>query len=111
MAQNINIAELREAPLTLRPSFPERHEDFTIVASDIVIGRIMRVVKSFNAQAWLWTITGPYFPPNLRPTSGEAETLDQAKADFNTKLQTWFTWAEQQRGTGVWSGAGPLTPF
>ena len=108
MAQNINITRLRETPLTLRPSFPDRQDDYTVMASDIMIGRIMRVAKSFKVQAWLWTITGPYFPPNLRPTGGEAETLDLAKAAFNAKLQTWFAWAELQRGAGVWNGAGPL---
>ena len=108
MTENIDIAALRNLPLTLRASFPETSDDYTVKATTVVMGRIMRMAKSFNVNMWLWTITGPYIPTALQPSNGEAETLDQAKKDLRAKLDLWFAWVEKQRGGAVWNGNVPL---
>ena len=107
MTENIDIAALRNLPLTLRASFPETSDDYTVKATTVVMGRIMRMAKSFNVHVWLWTITGPYIPTVLQPSNGEAETLEQAKKDLRAKIDLWFAWAEKQRGGAVWNGASP----
>ncbi len=47
-------------------------------------------------ESWLWTITGPYIPPELQPSQGREDTLSKAKAAFRAKFDSWSSWAMEK---------------
>ncbi|MFN0191860.1 MAG: hypothetical protein ACKVP5_07760 [Aestuariivirga sp.] len=80
------------------PLLPKRlaDDDFAVMAGEFLAGRIMRKSKAFGESVWLWTVTGPYLPPQLQPGHGEADNLDAARAAFRAKFDAWRVWAAQQ---------------
>jgi hypothetical protein len=54
---------------------------------------------------WFWTVTGPYVPGDLQPASGDAESLDKAKAAFRAKFDKWREWAMSLGHPVVWHEA------
>jgi putative SOS response-associated peptidase YedK len=82
-------------------------DDYAVNVRDLPAGRIRRDVKSGNRMTWLWTVTGPYVPPELQPGHGEAETLSGAKLMFRAKFDSWMAYAETPESKRVWHRAVP----
>ena len=78
-------------------------DDFAVRIDGRLLGRIMAKPMAGGSVVWIWTITGPYLPPELRPASGDAESLDAAKAALKAKFGAWLQWAAG-RGEAVWHG-------
>ncbi len=107
MTNQIDPARFTDKSFTRKPAFTESVNDYRILVDGLTAGRIMEMKSSFGITKWLWTVTGPYMPPELRPDNGEEETLEQAQEAFKTKFRQWLRWATGQRGSGVWYGAEP----
>jgi hypothetical protein len=80
------------------------HDDYAVTVADRVAGRIMAQARSGGRKVWFWTVTGPYLPDHLRPSNGDADTLDEAKAAFRAKFDKWLTWASTLSHQVVWNG-------
>ena len=97
----IDPSSLIGQPLRLRRI---GEDDHVVLVRDLTSGRIMSKTMAGGTTAWFWTVTGPYLPPELQPASGEAETLDEAKACFKSKFGAWLHWAVAQGGDVHWHG-------
>lgn len=82
--------------------------DYSVRIKEHVAGRIMAKPLSGNRVVWFWTITGPYVPLELLPSSGDADTVEQAKSEFRAKFDAWLVWAEQLQHPVLWN-TGPYT--
>jgi hypothetical protein len=78
--------------------------DFSILIDGLVAGRIINQPRSHVKTVWFWTVTGPYIPPELQPTNGEAETLEVAQEAFRAKFLQWQGWAAAQGKDALWHG-------
>lgn len=78
--------------------------DYTVRVADLAAGRIMRKPVAGGSTVWLWTVTGPYVPPKLQPSHGDAESLDAAKEAFKVKFRAWLLWANSRSGEATWNG-------
>jgi hypothetical protein len=107
MMKKIDLANLRK-PMTLRRTFGGAVDDYEVRIGDVILGRIMLRNKSFGQSLWLWSVTGPYIPPTLQPSHGEAESFEIAKVDFKSKFTKWLDWAGKEGGN-LWNGDGPGT--
>ncbi len=94
----VDPARFHEKPLILRRL---DGDDFSVRVDGLMLGRIMLKPISGGAAVWLWTITGPYMQPPLQPSSGDCETLEQAKAALRGAWDLWLRYA-RQRGEGRW---------
>lgn len=56
-------------------------------------GRIMKVARAPGRTCWFWTVTGPAAPEAGVAMVGEAETLDEAKAEFRRAFDALLYWA------------------
>jgi hypothetical protein len=70
--------------------------DYSVLIDGLTAGRIMQMQVSGGAMKWLWTIGGRYLPPELQPTNGQVETLEQAQEAFQAKFWQWHTWTIEQ---------------
>ena len=77
-------------------------EDYSVRVNDMVAGRIMAQPRSGGRLVWFWTVTGPYLPDQLRPSHGEAESLEDAKAAFRAKFDKWLAWAALLQHQVMW---------
>jgi hypothetical protein len=94
-----------DQPLLLKTTYEGAENDHAIHCAGHLIGRIMLTPMSGGAEIWLWTITGPYLPPELQPSHGRADTLAEAKKAFREKFDAWLAWALEQAGPVPWHGA------
>ena len=78
-------------------------EDYSVRVADRVVGRIMLKPMAGGVSTWWWTITWPYMGD--APSSGDAETLEQAKTDIKVRFTAWLESAVRQ-GEAHWLG-GP----
>lgn len=76
-------------------------EDYEVLADGLATGRIMRRDLAGGRAVWFWTLTGPYIPQTLATTSGDAASLDEAKAAIKSAFDMWLRWAMGQ-GQVVW---------
>lgn len=77
-------------------------EDFNVMVEAgehgrLAVGRIMRVARSSGRSPFLWTITGPAAPDSGVALDGEAESLDEAKAEFRAAFDRLLRWAAASR--------------
>jgi hypothetical protein len=82
MPTKIDPARFTDKAFIRKPTFKESVNDYRVLVAGLTAGRIMEMKKSFGAVKWLWTVNGPYFPPELRPDNGEEDTLAQAQEAF-----------------------------
>ena len=68
-------------------------DDFSLRIDGLEAGRLMRMTLSFQRVVWFWTLTGPYMPPELQPTNGECETMEEAQEALKAKFWSWHRWA------------------
>jgi hypothetical protein len=68
-------------------------DDYIVLIDGIRAGRIMRQARSFGNTVWLWTVTGPALVQAGLTSSGEADTLDEAKLAFREAFDRWLDWA------------------
>jgi len=98
MVTYIDPAELAGAQFTLKPI---GNDDYQVNVGGRSTGRVMRRLLANRRQAWFWTLTGPYVPQSLHPISGDAASLDEAKAAIKATFDRWLRWAVG-RGEVVW---------
>ncbi len=95
----VNIAPLHGKPLILRRI---GEDDYSVRVADLSVGRIMLKPVSGGSAVWLWSITGPYMPPQLQPSSGDAGSLDDAKTMIKSKWLSWMFYAASRGGEAEW---------
>jgi len=78
-------------------------DDYAIRVAGLSLGRIMARPMAGGRVSWFWSLTGPYVPQTMGATSGDAESLDAAKAAIKSAFDTWLRWA-QGKGEAVWHG-------
>ncbi|WP_373504720.1 hypothetical protein [Aestuariivirga sp.] len=67
-------------------------------------GRILHQVRSGQRQIWFWTMTGPFVVSAGLESSGEVESLEEAKAAIRTAFDVWLKWALEEEKPVVWHG-------
>lgn len=77
-------------------------DDYSIFIDGMTAGRIMRQARSFGKETWLWIITGPALVQAGMTSSGEAETLEQARVAFRERFNEWLTWATASSSPVYW---------
>ena len=55
-----------------------------------------------SAHARAWTLTGPYLNSAGSTSSGEADSLLEAKAAFRQAFDRWLKWAVGKEKLAVW---------
>lgn len=100
----IHPQQFTDQPLILKTTYEGAENDHAIHCAGRLVGRIMLTPMSDGAESWLWTVTGPYIPPDLQPSNGRAETLAEAKKAFREKFDAWLTWALEQARPVPWHG-------
>jgi hypothetical protein len=71
-------------------------------------GRIMLVARSSGRSPFLWTITGPAAPASGVALNGEADSLEQAKAEFRAAFDRLLHWAAMSRDVELqWHTGAP----
>jgi hypothetical protein len=93
-----------DQPLILKTTYEGAENDHAIYCAGHLVGRIMLTPMSGGVESWLWTVTGPYIPPELRPSQGRADTLAEAKNAFREKFDAWLAWALEQSRPMPWHG-------
>lgn len=96
----LTIPTLAHAPLLLRLRAPDAYE-IAVEAGErgrLTVGRIMLVARSSGRSAFTWTVTGPKAPSAAVALAGEADSLDNAKADFRRTFDRLLAWADHERG-------------
>jgi hypothetical protein len=58
-------------PLILKTTYEGAEKDHAIHFAGHLVGRIMPTPMSGGVESWLWTVTGPCIPPELRPARDE----------------------------------------
>ena len=96
--RRVDPATLLEQPLMLRRI---GDDDFAIAVAGLALGRIMKRPLSHGRAVWTWTLTGPYVPQSLHPTSGDVDSLDEAKDAIKATFNRWLHWAKGE-GEVVW---------
>jgi hypothetical protein len=76
--------------------------DYSILIDGLVAGRIINQPRSDGKTVWFWSVTGPYIPPELQPTNGEAETLEVAQQALKVKFLQWQRWAIAESKEAAW---------
>lgn len=67
--------------------------DYRITVDGLAAGRIMLRPAAFGVAHWFWTITGPLMVQAQLPSSGEAETIEEARVAFRSAFDRWLAWA------------------
>ena len=67
--------------------------DHSVMIDGLMAGRIMLRPASFGVSRWFWTVTGPAMVQAGLASSGETETLDEARLAFREAFDRWLTWA------------------
>jgi hypothetical protein len=104
MVAYVDPASLKDVPLMLKQL---ADGDFSVRVAGRLAGRIMAKPLAGQHEVWFWTITGPYIPLDLQPSSGDAETIEEAKEAFRAKFDRWQEWAETLGHDVVWNEAVP----
>lgn len=102
---NINPQKFAGKPLLLIKTTSDSVNDYSIRCAGRRVGRIMRTDLAGGAESWLWTVTGPYLPEELRPSDGRAGSLAEAKAAFRLKFDAWLQWAISRGEPAAWHGS------
>ena len=87
------------------PSVDSKNDDFIMVINGLIAGRVMKTTAPGTSTKWLWTLTGPYLPPELLPSNGHTNSREEAEEDFERKFWEWHRWAGMQKGGVAWYGA------
>ena len=77
--------------------------DYTIAIDGMKAGRIM-CQRCALGRTWFWTVTGSYLVTAGLPSSGKAETLEEARSQFRRVLNDWFRRATAQVDAVHWHG-------
>ena len=67
--------------------------DYTIFSGDWAMGRIYENRGGPDSMRWFWSLHGVVGKPEGLRTGGNAPTLDEAKAQFETAWRRWLAWA------------------
>lgn len=88
-------------PLIMRRA---AENDFTVMVDGLRAGRIMLREVANGRLHWFWTVTGPGLVQANINSSGEADTLDDAKAAFRDRFDAWLSWAIKADVAVYWHG-------
>lgn len=102
---NLDPRQFASKPLLLIETTSESSVDYSVRCAGYLVGRILRSDLSGGTESWLWTVTGPYLPEELRPSDGREGDLGGAKAAFRAKFDAWLQWALEQDGPVPWHGS------
>ena len=88
-----------------QPLFLKRISEgnYAVIVRDMIAGRIICRARSFGQRVWFWSVTEPYLPDQLRPSNGEADSLDDARKAFREKFDRWLAWAVPLQHMTVWN--------
>ena len=91
-------------PLTMRPTglpspVDKDRQDFTIYNGDWAMGRIYEQRGGPDNMRWVWSLYGVVGKPSKVHLNGDAATLDEAKAQFETAWRRWLVWAKLREDT------------
>lgn len=78
--------------------------DYSVIIDGLVAGRFMLWPAALGASLWFWTITTPAIAQVELASSGEAETLEEARLQFRETLDKWLAWAMAYDGPVYWKG-------
>jgi len=67
--------------------------DYSVLMDGLNAGRIMLQPRSSGQHVWLWTITGPILLHAGLHSSGEADTLEEARQALREAFVRWHNWA------------------
>lgn len=72
--------------------------DYAVTVDGLRAGRIMRQPRAFGVEVWLWSVTGPALVQAGLSSSGEADSLHDARLAFREALDGWLAWRTAQGG-------------
>ena len=104
MPSQIDPSRFTDKTFTRRSTFPDSVNDYRVMIDSLTAGRILQMQVSGGAMKWLWTIGGPYLPPELQRGNGQVETLEQAQEAFKAKFWQWHSSALAHRTGAYWHG-------
>ena len=78
--------------------------DYDVVSGEVKLGRIMLVELSGGRKLWRWSIQAIRPPADQIYFSGDANTLDEAKAAFGANIERFL-------GMAGWGEIGAADPF
>jgi hypothetical protein len=84
---------------------PNGKEDWRLACGPWMVGRVQEEIKPVGT-VFGWSLTGPSVPPDLMSNRGEADTLEEAKAQIVAAMKRWSIWA----GVRQANGDGPVEP-
>lgn len=76
--------------------------DYSVSIDGLRAGRIMRQPRSFGAVSWLWSITGPEIVQAGLASSGDADSLVEARQAFRVAFDQWLASAIAPAGAVHW---------
>jgi len=97
----IHPQQFVDQPLLLKTTYEGAENDHAILCAGHLVGRIMLTPISGGVESWLWTVTGPYIPPEFQPSQGRADSLAEAKKAVREKFDAWLIWALAQSRLSV----------
>lgn len=99
---HLDPSRFRDLPLLTRAT---AQNDHSVKIDGLLAGRIMLRPAAFGVSRWFWTVTGPAMVQAGLPSSGEAETLEEARLQFRQAFDRWMAWAMAQNGPVTWHGS------
>jgi hypothetical protein len=97
----VDPTRFRDLPRLTRAT---TQSDYSVMIDGLNAGRIMLRPKAFGHSLWFWTITGPAMVQARLSSSGEAETLEDARLGFREAFDKWLDWALAQDQPVHWFG-------
>ena len=88
-------------PVVLRSQLPG---EAAVMIDGLKAGRILQQVRADMRLIYVWTLTGPYAIAAGLHSSGQARSLEEAKAAIRSAFDIWLNWALGQEKPVVWYG-------
>ena len=76
--------------------------EVSVMMNGLRAGRILLQRMPGLRMAYVWSLTSPVMAGIT--SSGEQETLEQAKAEIRLAFHAWLKWALEQEKSIVWNG-------
>jgi hypothetical protein len=76
--------------------FDNDRQDFTVYCGEWAMGRIYEERGRPDNMRWFWSLYAVVGKPSRMHMNGDAATLDEAKAQFETAWRQWQAWAKRQ---------------
>lgn len=70
-------------------------------------GRVFLREVANGASHWFWTLSGPSLVQPALSSSGQADTLEEARLALRTQFDKWLAWSLGADVAVYWQGALP----